>query len=264
MSPSSASPEWLLHKYNNSNHLNNQVDFYQRYGVNNKTWFEWVHQNIIFKDNDAILEVGCGTGELWSQNEKQVVESPIILSDISHEMIITTRNELESHPQEFEYEKINMSKIPYQNNVFDTVIANHALFISPDISKTLSEINRVLKPDGVFYTSTTGPEHLIEIKRFLRNVIDEDIHNEKKFTLENGKSFLRDWFSFIQLTKYDDTLVFEDSKPVLNYLSSKSYYPQDKTDKIAESIQNCLKEHGRITTTNDVGMFICTNSDIRG
>lgn len=46
------------------------------------------------------------------------------------------------------YEKIDIEDIPYGDNSFDFVIANHVLEHVIDFPKALSEINRVLKSDG--------------------------------------------------------------------------------------------------------------------
>ena len=44
---------------------------------------------------------------------------------------------------------IDITNIPYQENYFDLIICNHVLGHIPDEQKALSELFRVLKPDGV-------------------------------------------------------------------------------------------------------------------
>ena len=52
------------------------------------------------------------------------------------------------------YERINIEEIPYGDQSFDLVIANHVLEHVDSPSKALSEINRVLRDDGVAILQT--------------------------------------------------------------------------------------------------------------
>lgn len=50
-------------------------------------------------------------------------------------------------------------ELPFEDNRFDSVVCNFGMMHIPDQPKALSEIARVLKPDGVFsMTSWVGPE----------------------------------------------------------------------------------------------------------
>ena len=48
----------------------------------------------------------------------------------------------------FTFGKIDAQSIPYEKDSFDAVIANHMLYHVPDLARTLSEIRRVLRPEG--------------------------------------------------------------------------------------------------------------------
>ena len=49
------------------------------------------------------------------------------------------------------FEKIDIQSIPFEDNSFDMIIANHMLFHVPDLNKALLEVKRVLKERGYFY-----------------------------------------------------------------------------------------------------------------
>lgn len=76
--------------------------------------------------------------------------SEIILSDFSPNMLKCAKNNLENLDCKFKYKKINAEDIPYDDESFDVVIAEHMLYFVTDIEKALSEIKRVLKPNGIF------------------------------------------------------------------------------------------------------------------
>jgi SAM-dependent methyltransferase len=65
-------------------------------------------------------------------------------------------------PNSEEIEKIDITKIPYEDKSFDIVICNHVLEHVPDYKKALSEIYRVLKPSGKAVLQTPYSELLKE------------------------------------------------------------------------------------------------------
>lgn len=58
------------------------------------------------------------------------------------------------HPKTEEVKKIDATKVPFSDEKFDFVIANHILEHIPAYSKALSEFYRVLKPGGVAILQT--------------------------------------------------------------------------------------------------------------
>ena len=64
--------------------------------------------------------------------------------------------------------KIDIQEIPFENETFDVVIANHMLFHVPDLNKALLEVKRVLKGNGIFYSATDGNGGM---RPFLHNAI---------------------------------------------------------------------------------------------
>lgn len=51
-------------------------------------------------------------------------------------------------------QKIDATQIPYEDNYFDLLIANHLLEHIPDVNKALSEFFRTLKPGGIAILQT--------------------------------------------------------------------------------------------------------------
>ena len=77
----------------------------------------------------------------------------------------------------FEFMSFDANDIPLEDESVDMVIANHMLFYFDKPDKVLSEIKRVLKPEGVLFSSTYGSKHMKEIsdlcKEFDERCLDE-------------------------------------------------------------------------------------------
>ena len=108
-----------------------------------------------------VLELGCGNGLLWMNNEESINETlSITLSDFSEGMLQSARQNINN--KNIKYQVIDIQDIPYENESFDIIISRHMLYHVPDIDKALSEVKRVLKPGGKFYVSTNGGRNICE------------------------------------------------------------------------------------------------------
>ena len=74
----------------------------------------------------------------------------------------------------FHYEIIDFHAIPYPAGTFDVIISNHNLYFALDVNQVLGEISRVLKDDGVFYSTTNSIEHMASLRELV-NIPDDGI-----------------------------------------------------------------------------------------
>lgn len=65
------------------------------------------------------------------------------------------------------------SPLPFKSNCFDLVYSNLTLHWSADYAQTLAEIDRVLRPGGLFLFSTVGVDTLIELRTCWQKVDDQ-------------------------------------------------------------------------------------------
>jgi ubiquinone/menaquinone biosynthesis C-methylase UbiE len=252
----------LVQQYKNSTNINIRIKLHEKYSINTVHWFEWLFQQYQLKNNDRILELGCGNGELWLKNIDKISNMNIILSDISNGMLEDAKNNL-NVVNNIKYEIIDCHHIPYDDNSFDIIIANHLLFYLHDINKALSEIKRVLKPNGVFYCSTYGSLHMKEItdiiKEYNPKINLSNVALYKEFGLENGNNILLSYFNNIELRKYDDYLLVDNSDDLINYILSchgnQSEYILKDYQSFKTFVSEKVKKNFKIT--KDAGVFIC-------
>ena len=95
-----------------------------------------------------MLELGCGTGEMWLGKGRIISGcSRFVLSDFSEGMLDKAKETLRGQ-KGIEYRRIDIQDIPFEDRTFDAVIANMMLYHVPDLQKGLREVGRVLKEDG--------------------------------------------------------------------------------------------------------------------
>lgn len=184
----------LKQQYKDESNLQKRIQIH-KYGVAEESWQEFLKQNINLGEDCKILEIGCGTGMLWkSLLENHPPIKQIVLSDFSDGMLENYKENLKEKSKEYDiqYKKIDATSIPFENNTFDIVIANHVLYHVTDVERSLSEISRVLKAEGQFFATTIGKNNMLELKNIVHTYfpsIENDIFFNQfleNFSLENA------------------------------------------------------------------------------
>lgn len=254
----------IIEHYKNAKNLNVRISLHDKYSQNKQGWFPWLFEQIDFSHINKLLEVGCGNGKLWKNNKINLRNREIFLSDSSQGMVDEVRKTLGN---DFNCMVFDCEKIPFKDNYFDAVIANHVLFYVYDINKALEEIRRVLNPLGVFYCSTYGSNHMKEINDIVQEFDSRVILSQTKlydvFGLENGLDILKPYFKNIKMKRYDDCLVVDKSKPIIDYIMSchgnQNEIIGPNLNEFREFVDSIIKEKGYIRITKDAGIFVCNN-----
>ena len=145
------------------------------------------------------------------------------------------------------------------------VIADHVLFYCKDLDKTIQEIKRVLKPEGVFFCSAYGARHMEEISRLVQDFDSRIILSAdklyEKFGKENGPAILAPYFSQVEWHSYDDSLLVTQAEPLIAYILSchgnQNQYILDKYKEFRSFVSKKTAEGFYIT--KDAGFFSCRN-----
>ena len=81
------------------------------------------------------------------------------------------------------------------------------------------------------------------------------------FGLENGKTLLSPYFKQIELKRYDDYLIVDDAKALMNYIMSchgnQKEYLGYRLKEFQAYLEKIIDENNGIKITKDCGLFIC-------
>lgn len=275
----------LKSQYQNATNISARINLHKLYAVNKKGWFPWVYEQCEIVDNMQILELGCGNGALWRENFNLLPANVhIVLNDISEGMLRDTRREIELLEQvlntdsvsgtgtlkscrhtdtRFDFNAFDCHRIPYEDESFDLVFANHVLFYCDKLDDVLCEIRRVLKPEGILICSTYGSAHMKEITDLVQGfnsliTLSADKLYER-FGLENGAALLAPYFSSIQMQIYEDALVVDQAEPLIEYILSchgnQNQYILDRYKDFRTYVERKTKKGFHITKY--AGVFVC-------
>ena len=248
----------LTDQYKDSVKLGARAQLY-RFNSNPQGWLEWVFDRFSLSPNSRVLELGCGPGHLWATNIDRVQDGwDLTLSDLSPGMVREAQAKLRNSRPMLSFGVIDIQSIPFADDSFDTVVANHMLYHVPEIDRALSEIRRVLRPGGRLYASTGGRRHLEELQ-VLAETIDPstDWSEASRFGLENGTTQLSAWFNQVTLHRHDNSLIVTESAPVVAYLESQrsSERVKSRRQELIDRVDHIIGAEGAFHIQTDMGLF---------
>lgn len=253
----------LKNQYQNASNISSRISLHSLYAQNPKGWFPWIYEQCQIQTGMKILEVGCGDGTLWVQNKERLpADIQVTLTDVSEGMLRDARRALGTEEARFDFQVMDCQQIPYPENTFDLVVANHVLFYCDDLQTALAEIRRILKPEGRLVCSTYGNDHMKEVSELVQE-FDEHIvlaadKLYEKFGRENGAEILNSYFSDIEWRTYEDCLIVPGPEPLISYiLSCHGNQGQYIPERYREFFSYVKKKTDLgMKITKDAGVFI--------
>ena len=108
----------------------------------------------------SILEVGVGTGKNFPYYPPN---AEITAIDFSEKMLSRARSKARKRGIKVRLLPMDVQKLDFEDNTFDTVVATFVFCSVPDPLKGLAEVKRVCKPDGKVILL----EHVLSANRLL-------------------------------------------------------------------------------------------------
>ncbi|MEC0094058.1 MerR family transcriptional regulator [Paenibacillus macquariensis] len=252
-------------QYHNAVRLQARIRLYDQFSWNRKGWHSWFFEHLGTVPNLKVLELGCGDAALWRRNANLIPETwNITLTDLSVGMLEEARMSLGMHSERFRFQIADAQEIPFHENEFDIVIANHMLYHVLNINQAVSEMHRVLKPGGCLYASTMSKSHLKEIEQ-LTQAFDPQIQVldpvMERFELDNGKETLQASFTEIEQIRFEDYMMIDDEQPLIHYITSTPMNARKiligaKLDQFTTYLRSKITDNEKIYITKDSGFFL--------
>lgn len=266
----------LTEQYKNQDNLRARINLHERFSTNKTDFSTWILSYMKQNHNEdklTLLELGTGPANFWVKTKSLVPEAwQLNLSDLSEGMIEAAKEATKDFANQINYQIIDAQSIPFEENSFDVVMANHMLYHVPNIDKAISEIRRVLKPKGRFYAATNGNNHLKELDSFIVEQLASNLPEFEfefmrglAFRLENGKDIISKQFKTVDLHSFECDLSVTEAEPFMAYILSMQRFQtlvetlgQEKLERVlneARASLEALLKSGPIHVTKATGLF---------
>ncbi len=262
--------EQIAQQYRASGNLEARIALHDRYSVNDYPWQRWVFDHLELPPRPRVLELGCGPGNLWAENEDRLpAGGRVVLTDYSAGMVEQARRRLGQHASLFAYGRVDAHALPFAGIDFNGVIANHMLYHVSDRDVAVAEMVRVLRPEGRLYASTVGERHMLELWDLVEALVPGARARLRAhtsgFTLENGRSLLERYLPSVRLYLYDDALVVTEAAPLCAYVFSsttltRTLISPEQRAAFTALVEARLSSQGSLRITKSTGLFVATRS----
>ncbi len=248
---------------------------HELYSVPKINFTEWVLDRIEWRGDERVLDLGSGSGTYFTLLRQRIPEGSLIAGDLSMGMA----RKAQEHPDAGIILNLDAQDLPFGDNCFDVVLANHMLYHVPDLDRTLSEIRRVLKPTGCLLAATNSQFNLPEFEQLIRRsygllgAVGSDIEpmhpTAHNFYLEDGAMRLA--HHFFAVARYDlpSAFIFPSVEPVLDYINSTRALrePQlprriswdDFMNVMGDQVQRLINHFGELVVNKLTGVLIGTD-----
>lgn len=126
-------------------------------GIDQK-WRKKVIDQITAKKPERYLDIATGTGDLALQFAARLPNTKIVGLDLSEGMLTVARKKITGTPLEtqIDFIKGDSEALPFEDNSFEAITVSFGIRNFQNLEKGLSEILRVLAPNGLFIILETS------------------------------------------------------------------------------------------------------------
>jgi SAM-dependent methyltransferase len=251
-------------QYACADNLNARIAIHERFSTNPISWHHWVFEQVREDMGPRILDVGCGSAAFWRENAERIPGAwRVTLCDQSAGMVRAAGRAVPSKQRQFNLGAVDATDLPFSDQSFDSVMANHMLYHVSDVEKAIREFSRVLRPGGRLFAATNGRRHLKELQEWVSRFDPGSLLTnpalEAGFGLETGRPVLQRVFNDVTLVRHENYLAVTETAPLVDYIASmtsgEGLRPELRYQYNA-FFEDCLSETEVIRLTKDTGLFV--------
>lgn len=233
--PSLNDPELVAREYADESRLVARRRAWREF-LDGESSDEWTFAAVAERRPQAVLEVGCGWGELAERMTREL-PAKVVAFDPSPRMTELARDR---GVQAF---SADAQAIPLRDSTVEAVVANAVLYHIPDLDLALAEITRVLTGDGGFVATVFDAGRFPELFALVGREPPAI-----PVRVDNAEELLRRHFEHIEARIGTHALVFPDADEVRTYLAS-TITMHDLADAVEDF-------EGGLRTERTFGVFV--------
>lgn len=116
-----------------------------------------VLRNLVGAPSGAVVDLGCGTGQIIRRLSRDVPGLQAVGVDVSRAMLEEAISQVREHAEAVDFLRAQVPPLPFNDASLGGVLAVGLLHLLPELDGLLAEVARALKPRGRFVATTFEP-----------------------------------------------------------------------------------------------------------
>ena len=180
--------------------LGNQI--LDRMNKSHESMAQWGVGHFEIKEDDKILDIGCGGGRNIQRFAGQISENGRVVGIDYSEVSVEKSKELNKEAianGNVNILQASVSDMPFYDETFDIVTGFETIYFWPDFINDLKEVNRVLKKDGLVFFCNEAVYREGEMEKYddLVELLDMKIYSEDVLRESLEKTGFKDFKTYI-------------------------------------------------------------------
>jgi len=239
----------LEEQYGTTSNLRARIALHERFSTNPCSYARWVFDGYDFGDVADVLEVGCGDGMIWRENADRIPDGwTLTLTDFSEAMVEAAGGVLGDRAQ---YTVASVEDLPFADDAFDGVIANHMLFHVEDRAGAFWELRRVLRAGGRLVATTIGRDHLRELREVAPTPSGIWARTRERFTIERAPDELAPYFTEIEIERHPDSLEVTEAGAIVDFVRSRGDVTAEQLEDVRARVEEVIGRDGSFRVAKD-------------
>lgn len=255
-------------------HLAVRYRIHERYSQPQVDFHKWVVDIMQWRGDEWVLDVGAGPGSYFEHVRERAPQGCLMAGDLSLGMASQARQT--GAPHGVHVINLDVQDLPFPDNTFDVVLANHMLYHVPDLDQGLREIRRVLRRDGCLIAASNSENTMPEFDTLTRRACTllgfpkqdfKPMHIV--FSLENGPMQLARHFRAVARYDMPSAFHFPETEPVMAYLNSMRALREQQLpegvpweefmDVMERQVTRLIRHFGELQVHKLTGVLVATN-----
>ena len=172
-----------------------------RMNKSHETMAQWGVSHFDIKEDDLILDIGCGGGKNLERFAEQITTGKVVGLDYSE---VSVEKSIELNRKAIDEGKVeviqgSVSEMPFEDNTFNIITGFETIYFWPDFINDLKEVNRVLKKDGFVFFCNEAVYREGEMEKYedLVELLDMNIYSEDVLKESLEKTGFKDFKAYI-------------------------------------------------------------------
>ena len=228
-------------------------------------FYGWILDQVDWPEEGCVLDLGCGPGTHLARLHERRPQLTEVGADVSTGMLAAARSAVPSCLPV----ALDACALPFADDSFDLVMANHMLYHVADLDRAASELRRVIRPGGALLAVTNSLDHFAEYDQLVARAagLESWWRPSHRFNLEHSGDDLARHFDRVDLRHCHGELAVPDAAPMVAFAASMRDLSAHRfaDDEWAEVLvrfeqlaREAIAEQGPFSIRTHTGAFVCS------